>query len=280
MNVLVDRVRWEHTDSMLGNESPFSPPPLCLRILLAENLAVTPCLLKNINLPQTLMVRVLDKLGHIVVQAANGREALSRVMDERFDLLLMDVQMPDIDALAVSLAIREQEKVLGGHLPIIAMSNHAIKIDRKRCVAAGMDCYTSKPRNSIELHAILTAFSDPESLHATRRPMDWNRTAALERAGGDENALQNLVAAFVSGKRILLAEMNHAVHTRQADLLERSALKLGEELSYLGATGLYRIARQLALLGTKRDFIKAGKLAVALQSQLSEMDAVMAMAVP
>jgi two-component system sensor histidine kinase/response regulator len=260
---------------MQASESPFSPPRLCLRILLAEDIPVIDGQLSDHEVPQTLIVRMLDKLGHMVVPAATGRQALILMLDERFDLVLMDVHMSGMDSANAAMAIREQEKVLGGHVPIIAMSDHTMRVDRKRCLAAGMDAYTSKPRNAKELQTILLTLSDPESIRRTRRPTHWNRTTALERAGGDENALNNLVDVFVNEKPILLAEMNHALHTQQPDLLERTALKLGEELSYLGAPELSRVARELALLGMKRDFVRAGALALALQSQLLEMDAVM-----
>jgi HPt (histidine-containing phosphotransfer) domain-containing protein len=143
-----------------------------------------------------------------------------------------------------------------------------------------MDCYISKPRNAAELQTILLAFSDPDSIQGIPRPAKWNRTEVTERAGGDEEALSELVDIFVKDESNLIAEMNRALLTQQAELLQQTTLKLGEELSYLGALELSLIARDLALLGKKRDFISAGKLALILQSRLSEMDAVMTGAEP
>jgi len=255
---------------MLSNEISFSSPPVSLSILLAEDNPVSP----------TLVARMLEKLGHVVTTAATGRQALTCVLDGSFDLVLMDVRMSDMDGVTTAVAIREKEKVLGGHVPIIAMSDRTAKIDRKRCLAAGIDRYTSKPRNTSELQTILLAFSDPDAIQRTTRPANWNRTAVMERAGGDEDALTGLVDIFVKDESNLLAEMNRALITQHAELLQQTTLKLGEELSYLGALELSLIARDLALLGKKKDFIRAGELALVLESRLSEMDAVMTGAEP
>jgi two-component system, sensor histidine kinase and response regulator len=109
-----------------------------LRILLAED--------NKIN--QALAARLLGKRGHTVVIVGNGREAIA-VLDEpgsdRFDLILMDVQMPDMDGFEATGIIRARETTSGAHLPIIAMTAHAMKGDKERCLAAGMDGYVSKP---------------------------------------------------------------------------------------------------------------------------------------
>jgi len=250
---------------MQANESSFSSRRVCLSILLAEDNPANP----------TLLARILKKQGHAVTTAATGRQALTCVLDGSFDLVLMDVQMSDMDGVTTAVAIREKEKVLGGHVPIIAMSDSTAQIDRKRCLAAGTDRYISKPRNTAELQTILLAFSDPDAIQRTTRPANWNRTAVMERAGGDEDSLTGLVDIFVKDESNLIAEMNRALITQQAELLQQTTLKLGEELSYLGALELSLIARDLALLGKKKDFIRAGELALVLQSRLSEMDAVM-----
>ncbi|MFO7601605.1 MAG: response regulator [Candidatus Desulfacyla sp.] len=105
------------------------------RVLLAEDNAVN----------QRLAVMILNKKGYDVVVAANGKEAVAAVEQEAFDVILMDVQMPEMDGFEATAMIREKEKEMGGHVPIIAMTAHAMKGDRERCLAAGMDGYLSKP---------------------------------------------------------------------------------------------------------------------------------------
>ena len=105
------------------------------RVLVAEDNPVN----------QRLAVRLLEKEGHTVVVANDGREALAAWEPGAFDLVLMDVQMPYLDGFEVTAAIREQEKITGTHIPIIAMTAHAMKGDEERCLQAGMDGYVSKP---------------------------------------------------------------------------------------------------------------------------------------
>jgi signal transduction histidine kinase/DNA-binding response OmpR family regulator len=117
-----------------------------LRILLAEDNAVN----------QALAKRLLENMGHTVVMASNGFEALKAILEmESFDGALMDVQMPEMDGFETTQAIREAERSNGNHLPIIALTARAMKEDEKRCLAAGMDGYLSKPIRPSELSAIL-----------------------------------------------------------------------------------------------------------------------------
>jgi CheY-like chemotaxis protein len=108
-----------------------------LRILLAEDNLVN----------QRLVVRLLEKLGHTMLIANTGHEVLTILDQQPVDLILMDVQMPEMDGLEATAVIREQEHRRGGHLPIIALTAHAMKGDQERCLAAGMDSYVSKPIN-------------------------------------------------------------------------------------------------------------------------------------
>lgn len=114
------------------------------RILVAEDNAVN----------QRVAVRLLEKQGHSVVVANNGRAAIEALEREPFDLVLMDVQMPEMDGFEATAAIRRKEKVSGHRLQIIAMTAHAMKGDLERCLAAGMDRYVSKP---IQIEALKEA---------------------------------------------------------------------------------------------------------------------------
>jgi CheY-like chemotaxis protein len=111
------------------------------RILLAEDNVVN----------QVLASRLLEKHGHSVVVVNNGRSALEALDNEKFDLVLMDVSMPEMDGLETVAAIRAREGARGFHMPIIAMTAHAMKGDRERCLEAGMDAYISKPIQPREL---------------------------------------------------------------------------------------------------------------------------------
>jgi CheY-like chemotaxis protein len=116
-----------------------------VRILLAEDNLVN----------QTVAVRLLEKRGYTVVVAGNGRAALAALEQNDFDLVLMDVQMPELDGFETTVAIRAKEELTGAHIPIIAMTAHALKGDQERCMASGMDGYLSKPIRVEELLAIV-----------------------------------------------------------------------------------------------------------------------------
>jgi signal transduction histidine kinase/CheY-like chemotaxis protein len=124
-------------------------PSAAMHVLVAEDNSVN----------QRLITRLLEKRGHQVKVAGNGREAVDALSRALFDVVLMDVQMPEMDGLAATATIRERELVSGGHLPIIALTAHAMKGDQERCLAAGMDGYLSKPIRSQELDVILEKYS-------------------------------------------------------------------------------------------------------------------------
>jgi CheY-like chemotaxis protein len=115
------------------------------RVLLAEDNLVN----------RTLAVRLLEKRGYVVTVAGDGRAAVAAVEKESFDIVLMDVQMPDMDGFEATTAIRQREKSTGGHIPIVAMTAHALKGDEDRCLSAGMDGYVSKPIRTHELFSTI-----------------------------------------------------------------------------------------------------------------------------
>ena len=115
------------------------------RILLAEDNAVN----------QMLAVRLLEKRGYKVSVTGNGREALEKLEKESFDVVLMDIQMPEMDGFEATAAIREKEKLTGAHIPIVAMTANALKGDEQKCLQAGMDGYISKPIQTKELIATI-----------------------------------------------------------------------------------------------------------------------------
>jgi CheY-like chemotaxis protein len=129
---------------LVTHQTPAESRP-CLHILLAEDNVVN----------QRLVVRLLEKAGHTVVVAPNGEATLALLTQESFDLVLMDVQMPIMGGLETTAAIRTQEQATGTHIPIIAMTANAMKGDREKCVAAGMDDYLAKPIKAEALYAAI-----------------------------------------------------------------------------------------------------------------------------
>jgi len=123
----------------VGESNGDSRPRQVLRILLAEDNPVN----------QRVAARLLEKRGHQVALAANGREALDWLDRERFDLILMDVQMPELDGLETTVIIRQREQREGGRIPIVALTAHAMQGDRERCIDAGMDNYVNKPIDAV-----------------------------------------------------------------------------------------------------------------------------------
>jgi signal transduction histidine kinase/CheY-like chemotaxis protein len=119
-----------------------------LRILLAEDNPVN----------QRLASRLLEKRGHRVVAVGNGRAALERLEKDKFDVVLMDIQMPEMDGFEATATLRQREEATGLHLPVIAMTAHAMQGDKERCLAAGMDGYISKPIVVTEFLAVVQAF--------------------------------------------------------------------------------------------------------------------------
>jgi PAS domain S-box-containing protein len=154
-----------------------------LHVLVAEDNAVN----------QLVAKRILEKLGHQVTVVENGREALTAVQTRKFDLVAMDIQMPEMDGLDATLAIRAWEKADGSHIPIIAMTAHAMRADRERCLAAGMDGYTSKPIRCQDLKQAITQVVSPAKTkippvqplenrgHSERTPAFGGREESLRR---------------------------------------------------------------------------------------------------
>jgi CheY-like chemotaxis protein len=122
----------ERVEASLDDAKETLPP---LRVLLAEDSLVN----------QKLAIGLMEKCGHSVMVANNGKEAIVALASQQFDVVLMDVEMPEMDGFEATAVIRVKERQTGEHIPIIAMTAHAMKGDRERCLEAGMDDYVSKP---------------------------------------------------------------------------------------------------------------------------------------
>jgi CheY-like chemotaxis protein len=215
-----------------------------LRILLAED--------NRIN--QRVAVRMLEKDGHQITIAEDGKKALLAVEQNTFDLVFMDVQMPEMDGFETTAAIRAREQATGRHLPIIAMTARAIKGDRERCLAAGMDDYVSKPVTLAELRRVLKsirAFSSP--------PLVFDEAAALARVDGDVGFLRELAGLLAEDAPQLLAQVGEATAAGDAVRIEKTAHRLKGALIPFCSADAFEAAQTLEDIG------HSGKLGPAKQ---------------
>ena len=214
-----------------SRQEPLSPRPR--RILLAEDHPIN----------QRLARKLLEKWGHTVVVAVNGRKALEAIEQNNFDLVIMDVQMPEMNGLEASRLIRAQEKTTGAHLPIIAMTAHAMKGDREQCLAAGMDAYITKPIDpELLFRTIEGAVSD--KVVALPRPAtgSFDPEGLLRRAGGDWALAREVINMFLEDIPDVLAQMLEAIAHKKFDAVARAAHRLKGAAANLEARDLAHIA--------------------------------------
>ena len=199
----------------LGNQDATSQQPL--RVLLAEDTVAN----------QKIVKSILTRRGHAVEIASNGREVVDMIRYQPFDVVLMDVQMPVMDGYQATTAIRMLEAHLGQHVPIVALTAHAMQGDRQRCLAAGMDDYLVKPVRSAHLIELVERYSmnsnqtrqsaDLKPAEATRRSAvdgaAFDLEAALARLGHDRAFFANLVDFFLEDYPDLLGRLREAAKT-------------------------------------------------------------------
>jgi two-component system, sensor histidine kinase and response regulator len=230
-----------------------------LRVLLAEDSLVN----------QKLAVALLEDQGHAVVVVGNGREAVSAVQAEMPDLVLMDVQMPEMDGLEATERIRGWEQRTGTRVPIVAMTAHALKGDRERCLAAGMDAYVAKPIRADELFAAIyaqfrapTAAVPPVQSPASKvegAAIDWGE--CLRGLQGNARLLRLVAETAVEEIPRLGAAIRGALESGDARALRLNSHTLKGSLHYFGNTAAYQRAVELERLGQER---KLGAAAAAL----------------
>jgi CheY-like chemotaxis protein/two-component sensor histidine kinase len=217
-----------------------------LRILVAEDNAVN----------QRLLARILEKRGHAVTLAGNGREAVAALGAGTYDVVLMDVQMPEMDGFEATAAIRARERDTGVHVPIVALTAHALKGDREACLAAGMDEYLTKPIRTPELFEVITRLSgDAKVVLAPSLPpvpaphRAFAPEVILARVGGDRVLLRELVDLFLAQASGTLAELGRALDEGDAGGLERAAHLLRGSASNFGPGAVPQSAFVLEQMG-------------------------------
>ncbi len=238
-----------------------------LRILLAEDNAVN----------QKLATRILEKQGHLAVVVNNGREALDALAREPFDVVLMDVQMPEMGGFEATMAIRERERRGGGHVPIIAMTAHAMKGDRERCLEAGMDGYVSKPIRAQELYDAIAAvlpmkpLPPPPTEEAAAAPEVLNMNEALEAVAGDRDLLSELARLFLDELPRQRSGLREAVARADASQLRNVAHALKGAVSNFAAHAAAGAALRLEMLGREGKTTGAAEAFAELERELERL---------
>jgi two-component system, sensor histidine kinase and response regulator len=274
-------------DAILGGpaELPSAAPPAPerarlapLRVLVAEDGLVN----------QKLVRELLQKQGHQVTVVASGSEAVAAWQADPPDIVLMDVQMPGMDGLEATHEIRRLESATGRHTPIVAMTAHAMKGDRQRCLEAGMDEYVSKPLRQQQLLASMATALGLAAVSATapaptgaapaaaptaERVIDWQD--ALDAVNGDRATLASVVEAFVMEAPKLTQQLRDALASGDAPVFRRASHTLKSSLRFFGAHAAADQAWQLENLGKDGDLKTA---ALYLDALIEAIDQVVAAA--
>jgi CheY-like chemotaxis protein len=197
-------------------------------------------------------LELLTRRGHEVTVTNNGHEALAALDRDTFDIVLMDVQMPEMGGLEATAAIRSRERETGGHLRIVAMTAHAMADDRERCVAAGMDGYLSKPIDKRMLFAVVEQESpggDPGAKPFAPSSLDC--AAVMERLGGDVELFDDVIGLFLEDCPPRVAAVKAAIDARDAIGLRAAAHVLKGVAANLSAAALFEAAQTLERLGAE-----------------------------
>jgi two-component system, sensor histidine kinase and response regulator len=245
-----------------------------LRVLVADDNAVN----------RTLVRRVLEKRGHDVVEAVDGRHALSVIAAataDRFDAVLMDVQMPRMSGFEATAAIRSREAGTAAHVPIIAMTAHAMAGDRERCLQAGMDAYLAKP---IDIHqlveaiegigqqAVVPAAAPPGAIRDTI----LDEEAVLARVGGDRRFLAEMFALYREDSPKTLRELRRSVAAGNAERVQSAAHALRGSVATFGAQAAFDAARVLEVMARNRDLTGAADALARIEREIPRLEAALA----
>jgi CheY-like chemotaxis protein len=266
--------------AMAPKEGEAKAPALITRHTLREmRKRVRVLLVEDNPVNQRLATRLLEKRGHIVTVANNGQEALAALGRDSFDIVLMDVEMPVMDGFAATAAIREREKETGRHIPIVAMTAHAMKGDRERCLEAGMDDYIPKPLQVEQLMEIIERLAggpkeEPQEAalqQVVGAEVAFRLDSALERVGGDEDLLREIAEMFLSESQTLLAQMRQAIAQSDAALLKRTGHTLKGLARNFGADDAAQAALDVERIGDEGRLDEAPAAADRLQAEVERL---------
>ncbi len=223
-----------------------------LRVLVAEDNPVN----------QKVAQGMLERAGHEAVVVENGRAALTAFTGGRFDLVLMDVQMPELDGFQATAEISKRERKGGPRVPIVAVTAHAMKGDAERCLAAGMDAYLAKPLQLAELASTVARLVPDAALDEAR---------LLERVGGDRRALKEVARIFLADAPRRVAAIKRAVAEADARALRAAAHALKGAASNFSTRGVAATALELQELGEAGETREAAAVLERLESDLAAL---------
>ncbi|MBI5251033.1 MAG: response regulator [Desulfomonile tiedjei] len=238
-----------------------------LSILLAEDNAVN----------QLLATKMLERMGHAVTTAGNGIAALDSLEKTNFDLVLMDVQMPEMDGLQATKILRDREKKTGGHFPVIAMTAYAMKGDKERCLESGMDGYISKPITAQELYETIEHVMGSLEKDSRQLPIPakvaqvLDKTVILDRVGGDVDLLGEIISLFLEDSPRLLAEIREAFQHRKPALMEKAAHTLKGSVSNFAAESAVQAALRVEGIGRSSDLTEAPQAIMHLEREMERV---------
>jgi CheY-like chemotaxis protein len=196
-----------------------------------------------------------------VVLAINGQEAIEKFQQHPIDVVLMDVQMPEVDGFEATAEIRKLQSETNSRIPIIALTAHASAADRKRCLAAGMDEYIAKPFRATDLYELIdrqTGFRSTVQANSnggtpnSDRLVDWER--AFETVGGDHQLLCDLIKVFLKDRDSMVANIEKAISAKNDKELRLSSHSIKGALTHLGARESAILATQLEEMATLREW--------------------------
>lgn len=245
--------------------------PRPLHILVAEDSPTNQLIAKS----------SLKKAGHTVTLAANGREAVQTYEKSRatpgepsFDLVLMDVAMPEMDGLDATRAIREREEALGGHVVIVAMTAFATKEYHEKCLASGMDAYVTKPVRIDELDKtlapLMTRPPEPTPAKATE-PSPVDLSAALESVGGDVDIMREAIAIVLDEVPQQLQALQDAMARQDPKGVEAKAHRLKGVMSNIGGLAAREIAQKLETMGEQGQLTGGTELVESLAKEIERV---------
>ena len=262
--------------SVLGGAVPTDSPGLITRHTLREGGRVNILLAEDNLVNQKITTRMLEKLGHAVTVVSNGREALDAIGRQTFDLILMDIQMPEMSGFEATETIRRQERGSGRHLPIIALTAHAMDGDRERCLESGMDGYISKPARGAELSRAIGSLlaATPGGSEAAKRGDEetqlkpFDRTTLLRRLEGDTELLDEVLQIFLSDCPTMLEKIRRAAARRDAKALLFPAHALKGAAANVCASRIHAVALKLELMAKEDRLVDVESHVSALEAEI------------